>query len=196
MAKFSIYKIPLKSLSQEIHIFEYELDDKFFEAIDGDEIKKGKVNVLVSVRRTMSTFELNFELNGVVQVPCTRCLDTLHFVVEAQNRLIVKFGVEYSEESDEIVIIPESEGEINIAWYLYEFIVLSIPIKHVHAPGECSKLVTKKLHKHKAVSADGEEDDFDTADDEFVDDDILGANESDPRWDALKGLGSSSDDTI
>ena len=33
--------------------------------------------------------------------------------------------------------IPEEEGEINIAWFLYEFVVLDIPIKHVHEPGKC-----------------------------------------------------------
>jgi Uncharacterized ACR, COG1399. len=43
--------------------------------------------------------------------------------------LSLKFGKEYSEESDEIVIIPEDDGEINIAWFLYEFIVLSLPAK-------------------------------------------------------------------
>ncbi len=66
------------------------------------------------------------------------CLDDMNLDVDTQSRLIVKFGKEYSEESDEIVIIPEEEGEINIAWFLYEFIALTIPIKHVHPTGECT----------------------------------------------------------
>ena len=61
-------------------------------------------------------FEMNFRIEGVVMVPCDRCLDDMEIPVETNNRLIVKFGKEYAEESDEIVIIPEDEGAINIVF--------------------------------------------------------------------------------
>jgi uncharacterized metal-binding protein YceD (DUF177 family) len=188
VAKFSLYNISLKNLSAGLHTYEYELDRKFFDAIDGDEVKKGNVKVALTVRRTSSTFEFNFDIKGVVQIPCTRCLDDMDQEVDTRNRLIVKFGKEYSEESDEIVIIPEDEGEINIAWFLYEFIALTIPIKHVHPVGECNRLVSSKLRKHRAISTDdGEEDDVDMDDDEeYGDEEDTPVN--DPRWDTLKGL--------
>jgi len=187
VARFSLYNISLKNLSDGVHTYEYELDRKYFDAIDGDEVKKGNVKVTVTVRRTSSSFEFHFDLKGVVQVPCTRCLDDMDQEVDAKNRLIVKFGKEYSEESDEIVIIPEDEGEINIAWFLYEFIALTIPIKHVHPAGECNRMVSSKLRKHRAVSADEEEEDVDVAEEvDFPEEDETPIN--DPRWDALKGL--------
>jgi len=187
VAKFSLYNISLKNLSFGVHAYAYELDRKFFEAIDGDEVRKGNVKVAVNVKRTSSTFEFDFELKGVVQVPCTRCLDDMDQTVDSRNRLIVKFGKEYSEESDEIVIIPEEEGEINIAWFLYEFIALTIPIKHVHPAGECNRAVSSKLRKHRAVSKDEEETDEDLGDEEELTDE--GDTQSgDPRWEALKGL--------
>jgi uncharacterized metal-binding protein YceD (DUF177 family) len=187
MSKFSLYKISLKNLSQGAHIFDYELDKKFFEAIDGDEVKKGNVKVTVTVKKTSSTFEFDFTLKGVVQVPCSRCLDDMNQEIDSHSRLIVKFGTEYSEESDEIIIVPEDEGEINIAWFLYEFIVLNIPIKHTHASGECNKMMSSKLRKHRAVSTD---DDEPMEEDETVDDDFPDGNDSspDPRWDTLKEL--------
>ncbi|WP_294081569.1 YceD family protein [Proteiniphilum sp. UBA5384] len=187
MAKFSLYNISLKNLSEGVHTYEYELDRKFFDAIDGDEVRKGNVKVTVKVRKTSSTFEFNFDLKGIVQIPCTRCLDNMNLDVDTHSRLIVKFGKEYSEESDEIVIIPEEEGEINIAWFLYEFIALTIPIKHVHPAGECNRIVSSKLRKHRAVSADDEDDDdIDVTDDDFSDEEE--SQDNDPRWDALKGL--------
>ena len=188
MAKFSLYNIPLKNLSPGVHTYEYELDRKFFEAIDGDEVRKGDVSVILNVRKTSSTFEFNFEIEGVIKVPCTRCLDDMDLGVDTKSRLIVKFGSEYSEESDEIVIIPEDEGEINIAWFLYEFIALTIPIKHTHPPGECNRVASSKYNKHRAVSADDDEDDSD----EFISEDSETQEEdtpqNDPRWDALRGL--------
>lgn len=189
MAKFSLYKIPLKTLSPEVHTYEYELDRKFFEAIDGDEIRKGDVNVILNVRRTSSSFELNFDIEGVIKVSCTRCLDDMNLDVDTESRLIVKFGSEYSEESDEIVIIPEDEGEINIAWFLYEFIALTIPIKHVHPAGECNRVVSSKFKKHRAVSTDDDDDDGDDLieeDSEPQDEEDI--QQSDPRWDSLRGL--------
>ena len=188
MGKFDIYKVDLKNLSPGVHEFEYILENKFFVDIDGDEVQKGKVKVNLTVKRTSMVFDMNFQLEGIVYVPCDRCLDDMELPVSTQNKLVVKFGKEYAEESEEIVIIPEEEGEINLAWFIYEFIALAIPMKHVHAPGKCNKAMSSKLKKHTARRAD-DEDEFDeeAADDIVVDDDAADMP-SDPRWDALKGL--------
>ena len=188
MGKFDLYKVELKNLSPGVHEYEYFLENKFFVDIDGDEVQKGKVKVNLTVKRTSMMFDMNFQLEGIVYVPCDRCLDDMELPVSTQNKLVVKFGKEYAEESEEIVIIPEEEGEINLAWFIYEFIALAIPMKHIHAPGKCNKAMSSKLKKHTARRAD-DEDEFDeeAADDIVVDDDAADMP-SDPRWDALKGL--------
>ena len=188
MGKFDLYKVELKNLSPGVHEYEYFLENKFFVDIDGDEVQKGKVKVNLTVKRTSMVFDMNFQLEGIVYVPCDRCLDDMELPVSTQNKLVVKFGKEYAEESEEIVIIPEEEGEINLAWFIYEFIALAIPMKHIHAPGKCNKTMSSKLKKHTARRAD-DEDEFDeeAADDIVVDDDTADIP-SDPRWDALKGL--------
>lgn len=188
MGKFDLFKVELKNLSPGVHEYEYFLENKFFVDIDGDEVQKGKVKVNLTVKRTSMVFDMNFQLEGIVYVPCDRCLDDMELPVSTQNKLVVKFGKEYAEESEEIVIIPEEEGEINLAWFIYEFIALAIPMKHIHAPGKCNKAMSSKLKKHTARRAD-DEDEFDeeAADDIVVDDDAADMP-SDPRWDALKGL--------
>lgn len=190
MGKFSLYNIPLKNLTEGTHAFEYLLDDQYFKLIgDADsDVKKGSVKVELSVKRVSNTFEFNFVLNGQAIVSCDRCLDDMTVDIDTKNRLFVKFGHEYSEESDEIVVIPEIEGEINIAWFLYEFVTLNIPMKHVHAPGKCNKIMTTKYNKHKAVTVSDE--DSDDMDDSLDVDDSIDVSEegNDPRWDGLKGL--------
>jgi len=190
VGKFSLYNIPLRGLSEGKHEFKYDLDNKFFALIDDGsaDVKKGDLKVVVSLKKTSVTFELNFDTKGVVHVPCDRCLDEITMDVDTQNKLIVKFGKEYSEESDEIVIIPEDDGEINIAWFLYEFIALSLPTKKVHPPGTCNKMMSSKLNKHRAKSSDDESDDeFD--EEESGDDSSF----SDPRWDTLKDVSMDED---
>ncbi len=187
MGKFSLYNIPLRGLSEGKHEFEYNLDKVFFALIDDGtvDVKKGDLKVTVSLKKTSVTFELNFSIVGVVFVPCDRCLDDIPMDVDTKNKLIVKFGKEYSEESDEIVIIPEEDGEINIAWFLYEFIVLSLPAKKVHPAGTCNKAMSSKLNKHRAKSADDESEDESEDDMSLEDED---SSFSDSRWDALKDV--------
>ena len=188
MGKFDIYKVDLKNLSPGVHEFEYILENKFFVDIDGDEVQKGKVKVNLTVKRPSMVFDMNFQLEGVVYVPCDRCLDDMDLPISAKNKLIVKFGKEYAEESDEIVIIPEAEGEINLAWFIYEFIALTIPMKHVHAPGKCNKAMSSKLKKHTTRRSDDDDEYEDESADEIIVEDDSSDMSSDPRWDALKGL--------
>ncbi len=189
MGKFDPYKVDLKSMTTDIQKIEYLLDNKFFGDIGGDDIQKGKVKVSLSVKKTAGIFELNFLSEGTIIIPCDRCLDDMDLPISTTNRLIVKFGKDFSEESDEIVIIPESEGVINLAWFLYEFIVLTIPIKHVHAPGKCNKTMTSTLKKH---SPKGMEDEYGAG--EGGEDIIITSDhdndeeETDPRWEALRDL--------
>lgn len=187
MGKFNTYNIDLKNLAPGVHEYEYLLENKFFVDIDGTEVQKGKVKVNLEVKRASMMFEMNFTLEGTVIVPCDRCLDDMELPIETNNRLVVKFGREYAEESDEVVVIPEDEGAINVAWFLYEFIALAIPMKHVHAPGKCNKAMSSKLKKHTAKgSAMSDDMDDDAADDVSFDEDS--STSVDPRWDALKGL--------
>ena len=191
MAKFSQFKIDLNNFPNGIVNYSYELDRKFFDSIDHEDVRKGNVKAELDVKKTIDAYEFNFHLVGVVQIPCDRCLDEMNQEIDTHNRLLVKLGEEYSEESDEIVTIPIDEGSINISWYLYEFIVLNIPIKHVHEPGKCNKMMTKKYRKHQAVDI-SEEDDNDSPDEDLNDDDIDliddSSQETDPRWDELKKL--------
>jgi len=182
VGKFDAYIIPLKSLSTGNHTFEYQLDNDYFTKIDSPEVRKGNIQAQVTVKKTGNTFEIAFKLEGHVILSCDRCLDDMEQSISCEEKLCVKFGKDFSDE-DEVVIVPEDEGEINISWFLYEFIALSIPIKHVHAPGKCNKAMTMKLRKHK--TRDTEEDESLEESENLTDNEESG---NDPRWDKLKEI--------
>jgi uncharacterized metal-binding protein YceD (DUF177 family) len=193
LGKFDSYKIHLKSLSIGNHAFDYTLDTDYFKNIDSQEVQKGNVHAKVLVKNNGSNFEFSFMLEGLVKVPCDRCLDDMDLPISHQGKLIVKFGANYAEEGDDIIIIPEVEGEINIAWFLYEFVALSIPIKHIHAPGKCNRMMSGKLKKHLAKSQDDDDEDMDQSLDlddlePVVDFDESDSQPTDPRWDELKKI--------
>jgi uncharacterized metal-binding protein YceD (DUF177 family) len=190
LGKFDLYKVDLKGMQAGVQKYEYMLDNQFFININGEDVNKGRVKVTLTVTEHKDFFDFSFVLSGVVVIPCDRCLDDMDFPIETTAHLVVKFGNDYSEENDEIVIIPESEGIINLAWFLYEFVVLTLPIKHVHTLGKCNKQMTSKLKKHSAKSEDNEDDSFDLGMDDIIitDDDDSDEKGTDPRWDALKGF--------
>ena len=187
MSKFELYNVVLKDISNEMRMFEYDLDDEYFKKIDSPEVQKGNVKATLSVLKKLTTYELQFFLEGTVIIPCDRCLDDMVQPIHYKEKLLVKFGNTFSEE-DEIVIVPEAEGAINIAWFLYEFIVLNIPMKHVHATGECNKTMVTKLKKH--ITRQKDDDDDDSSAVEFDDDDDFTPDEiqTDPRWDGLQNI--------
>ena len=163
--------------------YEFQLDNQFFADLDAPEVQKGAVNVSLKVRKTSGVYQLDFHTEGKVIVICDRCLDEMEQLIETDDQLKVKLGTEFSE-IDDIVVVPEEDGYINVAWFIYEFIALSIPMKHVHAPGKCNKNMVSKLSKHLRVKGQDHED--------MEDDEILVSDEEpqeiDPRWNELKKI--------
>ena len=162
--------------------YNYQLDNQFFTDLDAPEVQKGLVNVSLKVRKTSGVYELYFHSEGKVIVTCDRCLDEMEQLIETDDQLKVKLGADFSEIND-IVIVPEEDGYINVAWFIYEFIALSIPMKHVHAPGKCNKDMVNKLSKHLRVQKD-ESDEMEDVEESTSEE----SQEIDPRWNELKKI--------
>ena len=171
MCSLETYKIDLKSLEQDETTFSYSLNDDFFAALDGAQLEHGALHVSVSIRKMAGFFELLFHTEGTVTVACDRCLDDMQQPISTENRLTVRLGDTYSE-TDDTVTVAEDEGMLDTSWFIYEFIMLAIPIKHVHAPGGCNSAMTQKLNELSGAARSSEEE---TA-------------AVDPRWEQLLKL--------
>ena len=175
MGKLDKFKVDLRGMTASTAILEIDIDNNFFALIDAPEVQKGKAQVKITVTKKTGTFLLNFDIDGHVIVTCDRCLDEMEQPIVTTGSLSVKLGDDFGEEGD-TVIVPERDGYINVAWYIYEFVALAIPLKHVHAPGKCNREMIDKLRKHTAREEGGEPSDEN------------GLTETDPRWDALKDI--------
>lgn len=186
MGKFEAYSIPLKAITAGSHTFKYDLNNDYFAKIDSAEVRKGNLQAVVVAKKNSAGYELIFDINGIAIVPCDRCLDDMEQPISIREKLLVKFGKTFSEEGSDIVIVPEDEGEINVAWFLYEFIALAIPMKHVHPPGKCNRAMTTQLRKHTTKRSDESEEDLSTDDNESYSE--QNEQEYDARWSKLKDL--------
>lgn len=170
------YEIDLKAIDLDGKNFSYSLDDTFFTEIEAQDIMGGHVDAQVHVIKKTASFELHIHIDGNVTIQCDRCLDDMNQPISADSMLKVKFGPSYLDEGDDLIIVPEDEGKINVAWFLYEIVALSIPIQHTHVPGECNEEMMKILKEHSGK--------------ELYKEDTVATknNEVDPRWKDLKKL--------
>lgn len=158
MSNLESLKIDLKELKEGVTTLDFILDDTFFDSIDATEIKCGKVDAALSIRKTENYFQFVANLKGLVVIPCDRCLDDMEQQIETTDEMSV---VEDDTE----------DGVVDISWWLYENMVLNIPIQHVHDTGKCNVAMLKVLEEHSATRSSGGNE-----------------NNVNPMWAKLQGL--------
>lgn len=164
MNKQKDYVIPFKGLSTGTHQYQFELGKSFFESFEFFESESGKLFVDIELVKESALLDFHFKINGNVDLACDRCLVKFTETVDGEFRLVVKFGEEYAEESDEIIILPAMESSIDLKQYLFEYVNLLLPIKRVHEnENDCDPDMMEKL--------------------KYLED-----QKTDPRWDALKDI--------
>ncbi len=174
MNRLNDYSIAFKGLKDGKHQFHYKIDNNFFKNIEGSVIKDGQFEVDVELIKRSQMLQLDFKIEGNVHTICDNCLGDLTLAVFNESTIYIKFGIAYDEPSDEIIVLPYEEHEFNIAQLLYEYIVVSMPLRSVHEDQEsCDQDMIQRLQSHELAEQTSFKDE----------------NEAiDPRWEALKKL--------
>lgn len=130
------FEIAWQGLKPGPHTYVYDIDDRFMEGREIDEsFKDWDVKVTVGFDKHESFFMLHFDIDGLVSVPCDRCGDEFKLRLWDEFDLVVKLtgdDAEKIEDEDDVVFIPRSETVIDISNWVYEFLMLSVPLQHIH----------------------------------------------------------------
>lgn len=189
LAKLATFRIPLRGAKQGTDNYEFLLDDDFFRAMESIDILGGAVKVSLAVRRANEANYFAIHCQGTIQIVCDRCLEPMDYAVEADYDLAVKYGDEYDDSNDGVLIVPEGDNDLDVAPIVYDTVALSIPLQHVHAEGECDEATWQALQAHTAHDLDDEPDEYGTYADEDADaDQIDNETNIDPRWAELMKL--------
>lgn len=143
------YTIAYKGLKPGLHDFRFEVDGSLFEEFESTEIKDGACEVTVALERGEAMLTLDVTVDGSVVVECDRCLEECRIPVHYQGRLLVKFSDEVHEYDGEVMWMLPGEDRVELAQYIYESIVLSLPYQRVHPEGECNP---EMLERFRIVS--------------------------------------------
>lgn len=160
------HTIAFTGLKDGEHAFQFVLGQPFFDASGEEEWQGGDVMVDVTLDKSTSLLVTHLKAHGVVKMHCDRCDGPLDFKVQGDQRQIFSLTGGEQTDDDELVSLDDHAHSINLTHYIYECLRLAIPIRHVHAPGQCDPEVEKVLNKmiveHEPIP--------------------------DPRWEVLKEL--------
>ena len=175
MKPFKDYIIPFIGLKVGEHHFDYQIDNTFFKNFEYDEFNEVNVKVDLKLEKKSTFLELNFSALGTINVNCDITNEPYNETINDTFKLVVKFGDEYNDDNEDILIISHREYEINVSQFVYELIVLAVPTKRVHPGVEDGTLKSDILSKLEELSPN-------------KDIKIKSSEAIDPRWNTLKKL--------
>ncbi len=156
------YEIAFVGLKPGIHEYNYQVDDKFFadyKETDPEDIgfKNCNASVKLLLEKNTSFLMLKFEVGGSVNVICDRCGNTLPIDLWDEFNLVIKQienpdEMNQNEEDPDVFYISRTESHIHLADWIYEFVMLSIPMQRMCSEEEiggpqCNKEILALLKK-------------------------------------------------
>ena len=166
------YIIEFTKLRKGENEFRFVINDKFLADFAGEHPMHANAEVKMLLFKTENMYDLSFELKGTVSLICDVCLDEFDMPLNGKFHLIIKNSEVENYSDDEIIYITPNLLEYDLKQYLFESLIISLPIKKVCNLGnkECNSEVLKKIEELKSNVNENT------------------SNEVDPRWDNLKGI--------
>jgi uncharacterized metal-binding protein YceD (DUF177 family) len=166
----NIYNLDCKSYE-----YKFGIKSAFFEWFDDPMIQKGELEVWVELDKTETKIELDFQIDGTIELECDRSLDKFQHPLHLREHLIYKFGEEEAELTEEVFVIKADTQQLDISRPIFEFIRVAVPMKKLHP------------RYTQGFEDEDEEDEiiYRSGDTEDSKQEI---KEVDPRWQALKDL--------
>ena len=161
------FVIPIVGLKLGEHTYQFEVDGKFFEKFDNTELEKGSLHIDLRLVKRSNLMELNFQVQGAVEVLCDRCADDLSLVLRHKEMRIVKFSQEEFDSTDDVMVLGPDDHELDVSHMVYETVALALPSRRVHSVESCNHEVLDKLEEYQENEKE---------------------NDVDERWSALKKL--------
>ena len=155
MCGLKMFQIDLKTLGADGYRLTQRLDDTFFALVKGEEVQHGDLSVEVAIQPVEQAFDVDMKVEGEVQLTCDRCLESYMQPISATQHLVVTLGDTF-EEDENTMTLPVEQSEMDLSWLIYELIVLALPFRHVHAPGNCNPAMMSVLEAH-STNRSGEE---------------------------------------
>ena len=163
--------IKFSGLKEGIHLFNYELGNKFFKNFDYYDFLDAKLFAKLELEKQSTLLNLKFSFNGEIEVQCDVSMESFNLDLETEHSVVVKFKDDIISTDDKVIFMPAGSHSIDVSHLIYESIILAVPQKKVHPGIENGSLKSEIVEKLEALKP---KKNF--------------KEKTDPRWDKLKDL--------
>lgn len=176
MEAFIEYIIPHKALLPGTHSYNFNVNRSFFEQFEKSPILDSNIHIEILLDKRIDMLVLDFDISGHFKGACDRCLVDIDVPISGVKSLMIKYSEELLDEEEEIVYISALEQQVNIAKFIYEFVILSLPLGNRRDCKEenfknCDRDLLRKLDETAIVEKE---------------------QNSGSQWDALKNINFES----
>ena len=171
MKSLSPYLIKFSGLKEGIHLFSYEIGNKFFKNFDYYDFLDAKLFAKLELEKQSTLLNLKFSFNGEIEVQCDVSMESFDLKLETEHAVVVKFKDDIISTDDKVIFMPAGSHSIDVSHLIYESIILAVPQKKVHPGIENGSLKSEIVEKLEALKP---KKNF--------------KEKTDPRWDKLKDL--------
>lgn len=126
------YTLPVKGLGVGIHRYDFRIDHLFFEHFESSPIREAEIDLQLEFDKRIDMYVLDFSFSGTVRTECDRCLAPIDLPIADEQQLVVKLSHEPGDEEADLVYISPDTEQFNVARYIYEYVVLSLPMIKVY----------------------------------------------------------------
>jgi uncharacterized metal-binding protein YceD (DUF177 family) len=170
------------------HEIDFIIGKEFLQHFEDNELlNEGHLTVRVLMNKGANLIEMNFLITGEVKLTCDRSLEEFYEALDLNEKIIFKYGNEEQEINEDVSMITRDTAQINVAQYIYEFILLGLPAKKIH-PDHRTEMDDEDYEgegMYAYIDGDTFEDDADEAESPTR---RKEKESTDPRWELLKKL--------
>ena len=171
MKSLSPYLVKFSGLKEGIHLFDFEIRNKFFKNFDYYDFADANIKTILELEKKQTLLNLKFKFYGNVEVQCDLSMEMFSLELKTEYNVVVKFKDDIISSDEKVIFLSTGSNSIDVSHIIYESIILAVPQKKVHPGIENGSLkseIIKKLEELKPKRNFKEK--------------------TDPRWDKLKDL--------
>lgn len=115
------------------HEIDFEVGKEFFLNFEDNELlEEGLLSIRVLMEKGANLITMSFLISGEVKLTCDRTLEQYFETLKINEKIIFKYGEVEEEINEEVYMITRDTATVNVAQFIYEFILLGLPAKKIH----------------------------------------------------------------
>ena len=155
MKELKAYRIAVKGLSIGIHLFQFEVDERFFACFEDAPLKDASFQVELTFDKRSNFYMLRFDIEGKMHTTCDRCMAEIDLPLRGQYDLVVRLEEEGDLDDPDVIYLDPAEDYLDISHVLYDFVNLTVPLHKTYDcqledPKPCDEEALKFLENQQA----------------------------------------------